>query len=287
MNNTLNPSLFSSRRMIITRLVMIHCLLCLLLRAYAHTLPAQLSFPVITKAGYNITHMLYNVSGLGTLLTQNHLVSLLFSLLLFATVSLLIIVPRKTGLALAFCILLLLLVVTTNVYVTFNQHYLFLLWIATLPFCFRSDATFGLLWEGARYYACWVYGSTFILKLINGAMWQWDYGLMTMKEQVAEYIFLNPDATLTACYTWLIQHGALLNIGQKLVFLAEGVFLLGFFTRKYDRLLIFSGIFIFISTTLFANVFFIEQLGILILVFLSPAQWDKIQNRFRKAKPAL
>lgn len=286
MNNT-SISPFATNRVIITRLAMLHCLCCLLLRAYSHTLPMQLAQPVLTRSGYNITHLLYNMSGIGPLLTQHHIISVLFTLALFAVVILLLLFPRRFWLAIVFALLFLLLIVTTNVYVGFNQHYLFLLWIGMLPFCSRRDSTFGLLWEGARYYACWVYGSTFILKLINGAMWQWDYGAMTMKEQIAEYIFLNPHTSLTDFYTWLIRHPDLVNIGQKLVFLAEGLFLIGFFTRRYDRLLIASGLVIFITTTLFANVFFIEQLGIMILLLLPAAQWVKWKNRFRKGQPVV
>lgn len=286
MNNT-STSHFATNRVIITRLVMIHCLFCLLLRAYSHTLPMQLAQPVLTRASYNITHLLYNISGIGQLLTQHYAASVFFTAALFAVVILLFVFPRKSWLAMAFALLFLLLIVTTNVYVDFNQHYLFLLWIGVLPFCARRDSTFGLLWEGARYYACWVYGSTFILKLINGAMWQWDYGMMTMKEQIAEYVFLNPGTNLTALYTWLIRHPELVNIGQKLVFLAEGLFLAGFFTRKYDHLLIASGLIIFITTSLFANVFFIEQLGIMIMLLLPSGQWVQWKNRFRKGQPVV
>ncbi|RQO31397.1 hypothetical protein DBR32_05385 [Taibaiella sp. KBW10] len=275
------------QRLIITRFVMIYCILCLLLRAMAHTLPSQLAQPVLTRAGYNIAHILYRASGIGEWLTQYPFTAQLFNVFLFGAAALLAVFPRKNYFAVLFSILLLLFIITTNIYVNFNQHYLFLLWLATLPFCMRSDRSFALLWEGLRFYACWVYGSTFILKLINGAMWQWDYGLQTMKEQVAEYVFLNPGSTLTMAYSWLIQHGTLVNIGQKFVFLAEGMFLIGFFTRKYDRFLIFMGLFIFISTALFANVFFIEQLGILIVALLPLKEWDKINNRFRRSKPAV
>lgn len=286
MNNT-RISPFSTNRVVITRLVMIHCICCLLLRAYSHTLPMQLAQPVQHRAGYNITHMLYNLSGIGPWLTGNAVVSVLFTGSLFLFPLLLLAFPRKSWLAMVFMLLFLLFIITTNVYVNFNQHYLFLLWIGILPFCARRDSTFGLLWEGARYYACWVYGSTFILKLINGAMWQWDYGLMTMKEQIAEYVFLNPGTNLTALYTWLIQHPDLVNVGQKLVFLAEGLFLIGFFTRRYDRLLIASGLTIFITTSLFANVFFIEQLGVMIMLLLSPDWWVALKNRLRKREPVV
>lgn len=273
------------QRIILTRVIILYCILCLLLRALSHTLPSQLDQPVITKAGYNLSHILYRASGIGYWITQSPVVSQLFNILLFGSAALLVVFPKKNYFAIIFSILLLLFIVTTNIYVNFNQHYLFLLWLATVPFCMRSDKSFALLWEGLRFYACWVYGSTFLLKLVNGAMWQWDYGLLTMKEQIAEYVFLNPGSTLTQIYAWLIRHGGLVNIGQKLVFLAEGSFLLGFFTRKFDRFLILMGIFIFISTSLFANVFFIEQLGILVLIFLPLSQWDKINNRFRRTKP--
>jgi hypothetical protein len=284
MNNLLVLAPFSLQRTVITRTVMVYCLLCLTLWAVSHTLPVQLAAPTMRHAGTNLTLIGYNISGLGTLLTRHPPAAMVFTVLLFAAPLLLLVFPRNVWLAASFSLLLFLFMLTTHVYVGHGQHTLFLLWLATLPFCFRADVSFGLLWEGVRYYACWLYFSAFIFKLINGSMGQWDHGLMVMQEQLAGYIFLNPGSALTLFYTWLMQHDFWVNAGEKLVYVAEGLFGIGFFTRRYDRLLIGAGVFIFITTTLFADVFFVEQMGILVLAFLAPAQWRALQNRLGKTK---
>lgn len=271
-----NLSDFTENRSTITRAVVGYSLIWLFVRFLSFTFPSHLENPALVKTGYEIFYVLIKGSGFAQFLGSNLIAAWLFNLLLFGSGITLYLFPRKQLMAIIYAIMLFILYIYSNLYVTHSMHYLPLMSLAMLAFIPKNDKTFSLLWEGLRYIACWAYFSTFAFKLIFGAMWQWDYGMLIFKSNVANYIFLNPESFYTEKYTWFMQHPALVNIGQKIVFLVEGFFLVGFFTRKYDRLLIACSLIIFLSTTLFVEVFFIEQLGIVTFLLLKPDDWRNI-----------
>lgn len=279
MNSNVTTHPYEAHRTLITRFYAAYIILCLLYKAWCHILPAQLNQPEFTKVGIELTLALYKLLGVGKLIIENRIGSIVFTIALFVFPALLIWKPRNRWLGLMVSLCFLLLFLSNSMYIHMHQRLNAFMLLMTIPLFVKSDKTFGLLWEGLRYYACWIYGSAFILKIVNGAMLQWDYGFIITKEQMANYIYLNPHTWRTELLTWLFQHPYLLNIGTIITFLAEGVFIVGFFTKKYDRRLLFAALIIFVCTMFSAGVFFIEQLGALILIFLSVNDWDKIKRK--------
>lgn len=268
---------FTNYRNIIARLFYAYCLAWMIIRGYSHTLPNQLHHPELAKPVYDITYWLYRLSNIIAVITTNYFAGLLFVVLLFSANILLVIFSRASWLSIIFTLLLLTLNVSTNIYITHSMHYLGAMIVLSCAFWTKSDAVFNLLWQGARYYACYIYASAFIWKILLGSFWQWDAGVLSFKSNIANYLLLNPETSLAHFYYFFLQHEWLLNIGQKATILAESLFIIGFFTKKYDRLLIFAAIFIFVATYIFADVFFAEQL-IIIITFISPKQWSKMNK---------
>ena len=178
---------------------------------------------------------------------------------------------RKNNPILSFftTISLLLYAAFINITLTHSQHYLALMVIISACFWTNNASRFDLLWNGAKYYVCWYYVSAFLFKLRYGALFQWDLDLINIKNARAADLFLFPNSVFSQFISFFIQHPTLTLIGEKIVYVAEFTFVVGFFTRKYDRLLQLLGIFIFVSTSIFIDVFFIENLAVLLLV-LSP-----------------
>ena len=105
----------------------------------------------------------------------------------------------------------------------------------------------------------------------------------TMKLFVADEKELNkfplhfPTSTLTNLYKFLIVRPYILNIGAIFIFLIEGLMIIGFFTRKFDHILLFIPIIIHIATYFFADVFFIDML-IGVFTFFSANQILKVKS---------
>ncbi len=266
-------------RNIITRTVMIFILICLIQRYYGHVLPFQLQSPIVTKAYYDLSYWIFKLLDIQFFVMNDPTYSILFGILLFLSCIVLIIIPDNYGFAIMFTILIFLMSININLYIGHSMHYLGTMVIVPIAFWARSKRSFALLWEGVRYYACWVYASAFIWKIVLGAFWQWDAGVLTFKNNFATFLYLNPTGYLTDVYYWFLDYPALLNIGHKIVLLAESVFIIGFFTKKMDRWLILAALFIFLTTLFFADVFFIENL-IIIFTFVSVHTWQKLSTYF-------
>lgn len=265
-------------RVLISRALIGLCLLFLTWRGLSGLLPHQLQQPVLTSFHYDITMWIYKLSGLAHIIAQQKQTSLLFTALLFLTGILSFWFPLQRRFTVPFSLLFFLLAINFNFYLTHNSHYLAgFVW---LLFCLwpAKDTSFALLWDGLRYYACWIYGGAFIWKVLYGAFFQWDAGLLSCRENLAGYLFQNPETITAHFYYWMFDHAWLLNLGHKIICIAEGAFLLGFFTKRYDWQLILLLILIHLSTWLFSDVFFAE-LMILGLTFIPGAFGGQIWHK--------
>lgn len=266
---------FKDYRQVIAKVTMLYFIGIFLLRLWSVALPFQLNEPVLHNINFDFTEGIFLASGLSGFLLHHPIANCTFSLALGLLPVLCFLKPAARWPFALFSVLFFTYTLFNNLYVTHHQHYLHFAWIISIPFVARSDKGFELLWQGARYYACWFYSIAFFLKVINGGIFQEAFGAMTIKTQMASYILAHPHSIQTSLYTWLLQHPSWLDAGTKLTFLFEGVFFTGFFTRKYDQWLILSGFLVFAFTAFSSDVFFIEQFGAIAIAFSSPAVWKK------------
>lgn len=265
-------------RVAISRALIGLCLFFLAWRGMSGILPCQLAQPVLTSFHYDITMWVYKLSGLAYLVAQQPVTSQLFMLLLFITGILSFCFPLQRRFTVPFSLLFFLLAINFNFYLTHNSHYLSgFVWLLCCLWC-GKDEHFAVLWDGLRYYACWIYGGAFVWKLLYGAFFQWDAGVLSCKENLAGYLYQNPETFTAHFYYWMFDHPALLNTGHKIICLAEGLFLLGFFTKKLDKWLIGMLFLIHLSTWIFSDVFFAE-LMILGLTFVPADSWKWLWYR--------
>jgi len=275
---------FSEYRSTIVKVTMSYFIGIFLLRLFSVALPFQLNQPVLHNVNFDFTEGLFMASGLPGLLLHNVLANWIFSFSLLLLPLLCFFKSTARWPFFLFSLIFFIYTLFNNLYVTHQQHYLHFAWIISLPFLARSDKGFNLLWQGARYYACWFYTIAFLLKVINGGFFQEGFGEITIKTQMANYIFAHPHSVQTHLYTWLLQHPFWLNAGAQFTFLLEGLFLIGFFTRRYDKWLILAGFLIFAFTAFSSDVFFIEQFCAIAITFASPALWKK-WGKWRFFKP--
>lgn len=262
---------------LIVRVCTLWILFTLILRWIQSALPLNYYSLKLISVKNDYAYWLFRYTQIDRLILQNSTSATLFTLSLFVSIILLFLFPRlwliRFNAFVHYCIFAIL----NNLYITHHMHYfmLIILFLLALLFPFRL---FSYTWNAMRFYVCWLYASAFLWKVRFGAFLDWNTGVETVKNNMAKWVYQNPEHFLTDIIHFGIAHPFIFNFGHKLVLIAEGIFLIGFFTKKYDKLLIFSALLIFISTALFSDVFFIEQLFIIILLFLSPHYWEKLNN---------
>lgn len=270
MNNT--------QRTIITRIVISYILLFLVLRFIEHLTPSRLLAPPLFHLQLDISYWLYKLSGIPSLIIYNKTGAILFDLLMFGTGLLSLIFPLQRKWLIPFSVFLFIYAISFNTFVMHHTHSNAGLMIVLFPFWFADNTRFFLLWQGIRYYTCFLYFTSFAWKLVKGSFFNWQQGIGTFKVNMAEYIYHNPDNVLSGFYRYCIRHDWLLNAGNIILALMEGMMIIGFFTKKMDRLLFWIPVTIHVVTYFFSDVLFFELL-VLDFSLLSGKKIEAIGHR--------
>jgi hypothetical protein len=243
----------------------------------AGVLPHQWGAPVLVQPNLDLTYWLFIGSG-AAYFFSNGAPAYCLSFLLLGLPILNIFYRNKPISAYIsgfYSLILMIYALLFNTYSSIHTSYLYGLWFASLAFWAFDAARFGLAWQALRYYTCWIYASAFGWKLVRGF---WNYPLhakaIIMHENAA-YLLQNPNTYLAQALNFLIQHEQFAHYFLNIGMLIQGAFIIGFFTKKYDKWLFWLPFFFHFMTYFLLDVAFFEFL-ILQLVFVKNE--DKIKQ---------
>lgn len=119
------------------------------------------------------------------------------------------------------------------------HHEPFILYVLlSLAWMTNREERFYLILKGCRYYFLYIFVSAALWKLLRGAVFNGQ-------EMSRIFLFHQSDLLVGTCnslacraYHWLIDHPGLSNCLYLAGAILEGYFIIGFFTRRRDRLLI-------------------------------------------------
>ena len=266
-------------RIILTRLVFLFILFFLTLRFFINATPSHFLQPSLFLIQFDLTYWIYKFSHLPDIIIKTKTGPVLFDLLLFFSCIVSILFPLKRSFIICFSLLFFIYAISYNMYIVHHVHPLSVMMLITLPFWAAKKEHWKLLWEGMRYYICFIYTASFIWKTVYGtSFFFWNNGVNSVKLNLAEYIYHNPDSITSLILKYLITHPVYLNIGHIFIVLLEGLMAIGFFTKRFDKYLMLFPIIIHIATYFFSDVFFIEML-VLIFVFFSDRQIEAIGKK--------
>jgi hypothetical protein len=276
----------NSQRIILTRLVVGYMLIFLVLRLVENSTPSGLMSPPLFIVQMDISYWLYRLIHIGDFIIYNHAGAIGFDFLLFASGCLCFMFPLQIRWVILFSILVFIYILTLNGFGMHHAHAMTGMMIVLLPFWVIDNDKFYLLWQGIRYYTCFLYGMAFIWKtLIKDSFFNWQQGIGSFKLNLVTYLYHNPHGLIAAFFRWCIREEWFLNAGNLLLMLIEASMLIGFFTKKWDRLLFWFPVFIHLTTYFFSDVLFFELL-VLDFSFLSIKQLNGLgrffQNRTKK-----
>lgn len=248
-------------RIILVRLLASYALFFLILFFFQYATPSRLLAPPLSSVGLDITYWMLKYSGLLRLIVYNRAGSILFDIFLFATGILTLIFPLQRKWVIAFSSLLFLYSLVFNLLLIHHVSFMAGVLIVFLPFWLNDPERSWLLWQGVRYYTCLIYTMAFVWKILIGrSFYFWPQGNATFRYNLVEYMYHNPESFFSSFYRWCLLHAWVLNGGEKMVALAEGLMVIGFFTRKWDKFLFWCPVFIHLTTYFFSDVFFFQLL---------------------------
>ena len=268
------------QRTLKTRIVISYILFFLIVRFFEHVTPSGLLSPPLALVQMDVTYWGYQLAGISDLIVHNQAGAWLFDMLLFLTGFLSLIFPLNRPVIISFTIALFLYVISFNCFAMHHTHMLTGFMIILFPFWVSDIRKTFLLWQGIRYYTCLIYAMAFIWKVfITKSFFNLHQGIGIFKVNLADYLYHNPETFMSAFYRFCIRESWILNLGCIIIVLLEGLMIIGFFTKKLDKILIWVPVLIHAATYLFVDVFFGEML-VLNFAFLSLQQIDQIGKRF-------
>lgn len=225
---------------------------------FSHTLLHQLQRPVIKFPYVDLTYWGLHWLGIPEFLTGNFTVACLFDLALFAACILCFWNPEKRGYVWSFIVLYFVYFITFNTFGAHHTNHKIGFLLIAIPFTVRDYKSFNYLWQGLRYILLFAMADAFLWKFFRLAWLHTGQGMLIMKKNVAAILYFEPGSWKAGLYSWLLQHPGWVNSGYLAGMLMEAVFIVGFFTRKYDRYLLVLLFLLPIGFWLIADAYFFQ-----------------------------
>jgi hypothetical protein len=132
----------------------------------------------------------------------------------------------------------------------------------------NNNSTFQLLFEGLRFFFLFFFVSSGIWKIVNGGVFNLSQMSGILLEQHKELLVNSIDYWQTKLFEWLIKN-QVISYGLYLIAtLMELSFIIGFFSRRYDKLLAVIFIMFLIGDYLIMRIPYFEVMPLLLTLYL-------------------
>lgn len=257
------------QRIVLTRIVFGFILFTIAYRFFNNALLHQMQAPVLKYPLIDYTYWLIHITHLPDIITSHKHLALLFDISLALVALSVFLFPLKRVYAISFTFLYFFYIICYNSYAMHHAHPMNGILILSIAFWPKKNSTFNMLWDGIRYMIIFIYADAFILKIINGAIFNPEQGMANVKENLGWIMLSDHTSIFTKdFYAFFLRHNLLIQIGYIFTVLLEGVVIVGFFTKKFDKYLFWCPIIIHLVNYFFIDVSFLETI-IVSVVFLN------------------
>ncbi len=222
------------QRAIVQRVFFTWVLIALVWRGVDHALLVQLEAPVLGDGANDLAFWLAYTLGIPQLLTAHPLMAGMLDATLLGSALMAIAVPRGSFFPRIHCAAALLYFITFTTWS--NHHYrpILGLLLAGVPFMFRDPDRFNFTFRALRYYTLFIYTSAGLYKVFRGSWLNPEQMTGIIEGTQLELFLAAPDGWHAQFFTWLLEHQTVSWLLFTLATVLEVVFIVGYFTRRYD-----------------------------------------------------
>lgn len=141
----------------------------------------------------------------------------------------------------------------------------------------KKEKTFTLLWEGLRYFLLFFFASAAVWKCIQGGIFNASEMSGVLLFQHNQLLTNSPDYWQTNMLYYLIQHPSLSYLLYLSATLLEAIFMIGFFTKKYDRYLAILFIIFLMADLVIMRIPYFETAPLLLALLLKFPENKQVQ----------
>ncbi len=152
-----------------------------------------------------------------------------------------------------------------------SSYTIFVAWlIFPVIFTARKEETFHLLIDGVRYFFLYFFLSAGVWKISNGAVFNPNQLSNILIEQHKEMLTNSPDYWLSHFYQWIINNTTISFCLYLAVTVMELSFVIGFFTNRFDKVLIIIYFIFLLADYLVMRIPYYETLPFLLTLYYRP-----------------
>lgn len=237
----------------------------------ANSLLSQLEQPVLIYPSSDNTFWLVHIIRLPQWLLQNYPAALTFDIILTISCIICIFVPHQrlfTWITIGGVWLLYICYCSSA-----GKHYAQIGYLlAPLPFLTLHKVKFDLLWNGLRYWVCFLYVSAGMYKLYYGGF-AYPLNMSHILQQMnAGWFIFYKHGIQAETISYLIDHPGISQWLYRLACLADLLLFVGFFTKKFDKWLLLGLLIFHLGNFFLLHIPFIEQ-SLIFAPFLPWKRW--------------
>jgi hypothetical protein len=242
-------------------------------RLISNSMMTQMDHPVFLFGDTEWFYQLLIASHIPQFITSNSLSAALFdiSLLVF---SVLFLLTFKRIYAILFTVSVVLYFCTYNIITGHHYHGMAGMIVISLAFWLKEEERFKLAWEAARYYFLYIFASAALWKILRGSAFYQDQLSNILKSQQLNLLLQNPNTLKAHVVQYLIANPGVSHMVLLVNVLVQLSFIAGFFTKKYDRVLLALAIIFCIANYFVMSIISAE----LLILGLTLLNWDSIKK---------
>ena len=217
-------------------------------------------------------YKLYLATSIPQFVTAHSFIASVFDIsLLVFTIGLLL--SKRRIFAVLFTLVAFNYFLTYNVVTGHHYHGFVGVLVMSIPFWFKSEQRFNFSWEAARYYLLYIFASAALWKILRGSAFYHDQLSNILKQQQINLLLQNPDSYKAHIAQYLIANKGISHIVLLLNVIVQLSFAVGFFTKKFDRVLFALAIVFVVANFLVMGILSLE----LLILNLTLLDWNKIE----------
>ncbi len=238
---------------------------------------SQMNHPLFLFGENEKVYQWFLASGIPQFVTSNPLIASLFDVsLLVCAIGLLL--SSKRIFAFLFSAVVLIYFLTYNVVSGHHYHGMAGLLVMSMVFWFKKEEKFNLVWDGARYYLLYIFVSAALWKIFRGSAFYNEQLSNILMGQQIDMLLQNPDNFKSKIAAYLISHPSTSHLVLLGNVLLQLIFAVGFFTKKFDRVLLVLFVLFCVMNYLVMSIISTE----LLILGLTLLNWDWLERYFDK-----
>lgn len=235
----------------------------------------QFGNPLMMFPQLNITYWAFLLLKIPQFFTSNIYAAAFADLALLSSCVLLIVYPKKYIFAIVFTVFNWLNYMGWCMVNVYQPSLPIGMLLVSIPTMFKSDFKFSLSFWAVRFWACFLYFEAGLLKVTRGGALHLNHMSDLFKETMVHSLYQSQSHTLRDKIRYfIIEHEAFAQTLFVSATILEICFIIGFFTRKHDYLLLFLFLLFHFANYYLLGMVFLNSQIMLVCCFIN---WKNIE----------